>query len=320
MNEIVKVEAQNLMQGKDLLVLFTDFLRMDVANGYASPETVRSYFTQVREFMAWCRRNALDPAVITEQDVKAYREYLIEKPYAKATIANKLTIIKRFYDMLVIRGMRQDNPAKGVKPPKGKTDRSEMVKWLPLSAIQQLLRAPDASTPKGKRDRALIALMALHGLRVMEVASIKLTGVDLAGKSIKVMGKGGKARTVYLVELTANILREWMEIRHEVARADHVFVGMHHDPEIGGRSMNRRGIRKVVDTYLAGLGLKKEKVSCHSLRHSFATQSLAAGAKLMAISDALGHSSVTTTQVYAKLVDKVRDNPAQLLVGLIEKG
>lgn len=320
MQEIVKVESQNLLEVKDPLALFAEFLRMDVANGYASPETVRSYFTQVREFMEWCRQRNLHPAGITEQHIKAYREYLIANQYAKATIANKLTVIKRFYDMVVSRGLRQDNPAKGVKPPKEKTDRSEMVKWLPISAIQQILHAPDATTLKGKRDRAILSLMALHGLRVMEVASLTMPDIDLANKSLKVMGKGGKVRTIYLVDFTADLLRDWLQVRTEVAKTDHVFIGLHHNPSVSGKGMNRRGLRKVVDTYLTSLGLKKDKVSCHSLRHSYATQSLAAGAKLMAISDALGHSSVTTTQVYAKLVDKVRDNPTQLLVGLIKQG
>jgi len=81
--------------------------------------------------------------------------------------------------------------------------------------------------------------------------------------------------------------------------------------------VGRRGIRGMVDGYLEKIGVKRDGVSCHSLRHTFGTQALAAGASLLAISQAMGHASVTTTQVYVKIVDKARNNPAKFLVGVL---
>jgi site-specific recombinase XerD len=111
-------------------------------------------------------------------------------------------------------------------------------------------------------------------------------------------------------------LQEWLHARGNIS-AESLFVSLHKNCE-KGNGIQRRGIRKMVDSYLLKLSLKRKQVSCHALRHSFATLSRAAGAKLDAISKALGHHSVTTTQIYADIVDMRRENPASLLIGLLD--
>ena len=303
----------------ELLTAFADFMRLDVAQGDASPETIRSYWGRVRSFVAWCEEQGITPALLTEEDLKAYRAYLVEKGYKRTTIASMLAALRRFYHMAQARGYRADNPAEGLGTPREKTDRAEQVKWLPLAAVARLLEAPDARTVKGKRDRAILALMALHGLRVMEVQRLSVGDVDLEAMTVDVLGKGNKRRQVLLVDKSKEKLADWLAVRHRVAQDGEraLFVNLHHNGE-PGRAMSRRGIRQMVDSYLAELGLKRPGVSCHALRHSFATLSVAAGAKLQAVQDALGHASVSTTQIYAKIVDKARNNPALFLVGALE--
>lgn len=300
----------------DLLAAFADFLRLDVAQGDASPETLRTYWGQVRQYLTWCAAEGVHPALATEDDLKAYRAHLVGR-YARSTVATKLAAVRRLYDAAQARGYRPDNPAAGLHAPADRTARGERVKWLPLLALQRLLEAPSPHTLRGKRDRAILALMALHGLRVAEVAGLRIGDLDLEAGTLAVTGKGRKARSVLLVERTAGLLRAWLEVRGAVARADcaALFVSLHH-PD-AGTPMDRRAIRYLVDGYLARLGLKREGVSCHALRHSFATLSRAAGARLDAISRALGHSSVTTTQVYADIVDAAAENPARFLVGAL---
>ena len=222
--------------------------------------------------------------------------------------------------MATARGYRADNPAEGIRPPRDRTARSERVKWLPLAAVQRLLEEPSPATAKGKRDRAILTLMALHGLRVVEVARLNLDDHDPeAGQAgtLSVLGKGSKWRTVLLVDLSASALRDWLAVRETLAQEGEraCFVSVRH-PNRGTR-LSRRAIRKTVDGYLVGLGLKQQGVSCHALRHSFATLSRAAGARLDAIAQALGHSSVTTTQIYADIVDAAAENPARFLVGAL---
>lgn len=312
-------ESTELAPQADYLARFADFLRLDVANGDASPATVRTYFAQVRQWVAWCEENGVNPGTATTEDVKRYRQALIEAGLARATVATRLTVLRRFYAMLQAHGLRRDNPAEGVKAPPDRTDPTERIKWLPAEAVTRLLNAPGEDA-KGRRDKALLALMALHGLRVAEVASLDLEDVDLDGLTVHVLGKGKKRRTVPLIPETVAILRAWLRVRDEIAAPGEtaLFVNLKSPrPEQAHRRMSTRGIRAVVDGYLEALGLKKEGISCHALRHSYATLSRAAGARLDAISRTLGHASVTTTQVYADIVDIARENPARYLAEIL---
>jgi site-specific recombinase XerD len=305
---------------EDLLQAFADWMRLDVAEGDASPETIRTYWSQVSYFLNWCEDEGVHPALATEEDVKDYRAALIGECYARATVASKLNAVRRFYAMAQARGFRSDNPAQGVKAPRDLTNRSERVKWLPLVAVQEVLDAPDISTTKGRRDRAILALLAVHGLRVAEVGRLEIEDLDVEAGTLTVLGKGRKRRTVDLVELSKAALARWLEVRGDVAYPEEsaLFVSVRDRRSDGpGRAIGRRGISKMVDGHLEELGLKREGVSCHALRHSFATLSRAAGARLDAISRALGHSSVTTTQVYADIVDRAAENPARFLVGAL---
>lgn len=320
MNDRAMIKTGDLTR-QDLLAAFADFLRLDVAQGDASPETIRNYTGQVMSFLTWCEGQRIHPALVTDGDLKEYRKDLVAQGYARSTVAAKLNAVGRFYAMAQARGYRPDNPAQGIKAPKDRTDRAERVKWLPLAAIQAILDAPDLETVKGKRDRAMLALLALHGLRVSEVARLEMADLDLEAGKVSVLGKGQKRRSVLLVGRSKATLVDWLVIRSQAAQENEtaVFVSLR-DRLNGnqGTGLTRRAIRKTVDGYLEALGLKREGVSCHSLRHSFATLSRAAGAKLDALAQAMGHSSVTVTQVYADIVDREAENPARFLVGALE--
>jgi site-specific recombinase XerD len=305
----------------ELLAAFRDFLRLDVADGAPSKETIRSYWSSVNQFVSWCREGGIEPGGAVEDDVRDYRAWLIEQEYTRSTIGNKLVAVRRFYEMAVARGFRGDNPAKGLRAPKDRTDRAERVKWLPLAAVQRLLNAPDLKLIKGVRDRAILGLMALHGLRTIEIQRLNLEDVDLeAGEAgaLAVFGKGDKRRSVLLVAQTAEMVKAWLRVRDQVVRTGEVALFPSCWRVNPGGRMSRRGIRTMVDGYLTALGLKREGVSCHALRHSCGTLSRAAGAELDAIADQFGHASVVTTQIYSKIVDKHKNNPAKFLVGALE--
>jgi site-specific recombinase XerD len=164
----------------------------------------------------------------------------------------------------------------------------------------------------------MLALMAFHGLRVAEVVGLQLEDVNLEGKTLTVLGKGRKLRAVHLVDQSVAVLSSWLVIRERVAQGSEtaVFVSLRHpDP---GTGLSTQAVRSMVDRCLRTLGLKRDGVSCHALRHSFATLSHAAGARLNALSREMGHASVTTTQVYADIVDAAAENPALFLMGALE--
>ena len=176
--------------------------------------------------------------------------------------------------------------------------------------------------------------MGVHGLRVAEVAGLDLGDVDLEQGTVRVLGKGGKWRTIILIASTARKLRVWLDIRladascpdqdascpdQDASCPDQdaswagqaLFVAL--DRRTNGTRLTTGGLRYIVDGYLEALGLKAQGISCHSLRHSAATWSRAGGAKIDAIADMLGHASTDTTRPYAQIVDRMRENPAKFL-------
>jgi len=315
MTELVIAQRGELATD-DRLARFASFLRLHVAEGDASPATVRSYMAQVRQFVAWCEGAGLSPELATEGDLASYRRHLVEAGYARSTVATKLAAVRRFYDAAQSWGLRGDNPGAGLRAPRDRTGAAARVKYLPIEGLRRLLRLPDGRTVAGRRDRAALLLMALQGLRVAEVAGLAL-GDYHAGDpaTLTVTGKGAKVRTAHLVPATVKALEAWLRSRASLARCDRLFVALDHAHR--GGPVTTRGLRLVVDGYLAEAGLKAAGVSCHSLRHSFATWSYAQGGDLLAISREIGHAKITTTQVYADLVDAVASNPAAKLEGFL---
>jgi integrase/recombinase XerD len=305
MNTII-LSNQNLPAVADLSQAMADFLRLNVADGDVSPKTIASYLTEVKQYTLWCESEGINPVRATEDDLRRYRSHLLAS-YTRGTVATKLAVIRRFYNAALWRSLRMDNPATGLKAPKDKTGREDSVKFLPLEGFKRLLSMPDNA-----RDKAILALMGWHGLRVEEVVNLDLANLALAGElpTISVTGKGSRTRKVHLIERSVVALSAWLDIRQGQPSEQAIFVSIGNRDQ--GQRLTTRAVRYMVDSYLAQAGLKADGISCHSLRHSFATWSLAGGAKLTAISGAMEHSSVETTQVYAKIVDRINENEVSL--------
>jgi site-specific recombinase XerD len=305
-----------------ILKLFEEWIRLDVGDGKASPATVTAYVGDVKQHLGWLVERGLTPATATKKSLKDYRAHLVES-YKVSTAGRKLASIRRFYELGQAYGYLATNPGYGLKSPKEKTEASERIKYLAVPMLERLFEATEtARTPAMRlRDRAIIALMAIHGCRVCEVARLNVGDVDLAaGESGKatVLGKGDKKRAILLMDDSRLALEMWLAARALLKpTSEAVFVSLHWAGSPHGERVSTRGLREMVDGYLEKIGAKKAGVSCHALRHSFATQSLDRGASLLAISGAMGHSSITTTQVYAKIVDKARSNPAKFLTGVM---
>lgn len=321
---------------EEILEQFARWMRLDVGEGAASPATLRSYFSDVRQHLCWLFGQGLTPAQADEEVLKSWRAFLLgdgapgllepgnsHAPgcYSVSTVGRKLASVRRFYQMAYARGALPANPAEGLKAPKDRTDRAERVKFLTLVAVQRALQAPDVRTVKGMRDRAILVLMAMHGLRVAEVAGLDLGDLDPDAGSdgtLTVIGKGSKQRVIYLTDDTRQELDRWLRARQlmDVNEAA-LFLATHENGHGPAGRLGVRGIRVMVDGYLRAVGAKAAGVSCHSLRHSYATHSLAFGAKIAAISKSMGHSSLNTTMVYADIVDRARENPARFLSGML---
>jgi integrase/recombinase XerC len=224
---------------------------------------------------------------------------------SRATAARKLAAIRTFLRYLRREDIIANDPGALVRTPKRDV---RMPAHLSEREMEELIEAPDLSQPLGRRDRAILELFYASGLRLSELAGLSLDDVNLSGKMVRALGKGGKERIVPFNESTAAALRAYLKDRArlvpatESARRQPVFVNYR-----GGR-LTGRSIDRVVRRYVGLIGSRSGiSISPHALRHSFATHLLQRGADLRAIQELLGHSRLSTTQRYTHV------NAAQLL-------
>lgn len=262
--------------------------------------TLDSYRSDLAGFARWRdgRGGGLAGA-----DRAALFDYLAQRTrdgYSARSNARLLTALRTFYAWLLRRGTREDDPTALLEPPK--LPRS-LPKALPEAQVEALLAAPDVATPEGLRDRAMLELMYACGLRVSELVGLPANGVNLRQGVLRVTGKGEKTRLVPLGEEAQHWLQRYLDAARPAfagsrplsvdARGDvPLFLGAHRGP------LSRQHFWATVKRHAASAGIDPGRISPHGLRHSFATHLLNHGADLRALQLLLGHSSLSTTQVY----------------------
>lgn len=285
----------------DALQLLDSFCRSLLAERNASPHTVRAYRTDISAYLSWCERESADALCASHREVRRFLAYLDQAGYTRRTVNRRLSAVKSFYRWLVVEGKVDSSPAEVLQGPKqGKplpraVQRNEMGRLLSITLEG---KRPDEATPQELRDQAILELLYAAGLRVSEVAGLQLSGLDLRGRMVRVMGKGSKERIVPLHETACQALGNYLRLgRPELLgarRSDAVFISSR------GNDMSANAVRIVFKRALRKAGLD-ESLSPHAMRHSFATDLLAGGADLRSVQEMLGHSSLSTTQVYTHM-------------------
>ena len=258
-----------------------------------SDNTLSSYRHDLEGFARWLRGH---DGCLVESTREHVQRYLADRSVAKYTArsnARLLSSLRQFYRMQQRDGSLNSDPTLLVDAPK--LPRS-LPKALPESEIERLIAAPDVHTPLGLRDRAMIELMYATGLRVSELIDIRAGQVNLRQGLVRVVGKGGKERLVPLGEVASDWLERYVRDARPLllkgSSADALFVTQQRS------GMSRQMFWLVIRKYALLAGIPSEKISPHVLRHSFATHLLNHGADLRAVQMMLGHSSLTTTQIY----------------------
>ncbi len=313
--EIVAFEAE-IVPAMDPLDAFEWFLQIDVANGDATRDTVIAYRREVGAWVQWCERNGIETLHATKNEVELFRESLKNRGIAVTTRQFKLSIIRRFYDAAIRHDLIQKNPASGVRAGKNLTAPEDKIKSLELGGLSKLIGAIPGDTLMGARDRAIVALMALHGLRRIEVHRLNhedLHNVENGEPFLEVEGKGSKKRRVYLRADTLAVLQTYSHAKFaaQMPSSGSFFVG--HGNNGRGNRLSRQALNGIVDKHLNSAALKKSGVSCHALRHTFGTLSVAGGAKIEHLRDAMGHSKIDTTSIYVRAVEKAKNNPSNYI-------
>ena len=259
----------------------------------ASPYTVRNYTRDLVEFLNFLkekRTNSLED--VNRQILRSFLARLSEQGTFKTSIARKLSAIRSFYRYLMREGILSSNPMEDTSSPK--LDK-RLPSFLTFEQTKELLSAPDLSTPKGIRDRALMELIYASGLRVSELAKLNLEDIDLESREIRVLGKGSKERVVLMGKPAQEALASYLnEARPKLlGKKPTNALFLNRD---GERILERR-VQKIFEEYAKRAGIGK-RVHPHMLRHTFATHLLDGGADLRVVQELLGHSSLSSTQIY----------------------
>lgn len=231
-------------------------------------------------------------AALTPPDITGYMKKQRDAGLSAASTARSLAAIKGFYRYLAGLNIVASNPAETVEAPKlWKT----IPQTLCVDEVDRLLCAPDKSTPRGLRDLAMLETMYATGLRVSELTSLSVKDINFEMGYLSVMGKGSKKRSVPMGETALAAIKEYRASARQKLMsgkwADALFVTRRGEP------MSRQSFWKVIKRYALKAGITKD-ISPHSLRHSFATHLLERGADLRSVQRMLGHSDISTTQIY----------------------
>lgn len=260
-----------------------------------SPHTVRAYQRDMGEFTTFLESDqgkSLDEMVV-RIDQLLLRRYLalLHKKNHRATIARKLASLRTFFRYLVREGVLQHNPAEALATPR---QDHYLPKTLSVDEAFAFLDSLNGPSRLALRDRALFELLYSSGLRVGEATSLDIGHADLHQGLVRVLGKGRKERIVPLGQKARQALQDYLETRGAAQDRDPMFLN-----RFGGR-LTPRSVQRSLRNYLLRTRILKQ-VTPHSLRHSFATHLLDAGADLRSIQELLGHVSLSTTQKYTQV-------------------
>lgn len=274
--------------------LIADFIQyLNVERGLAKA-TQTSYQQDLITFSAWlaARKRRTFP-----EEFSTIQSFLKEQNATKApaSVSRMISALRKFYRFLLREGAISADPMTKIDTPKRA---QHLPATLSSQEVDALMAKPDTDKPLGLRDRAIFELMYATGLRVSEVVDLRLDQLHLAMNLLQVTGKGDKERLVPISpQATQWVDRYLQEARPKLLKRvqpKNVFVNFHGGP------MTRQGIWKNLKAYIASIGIEKD-VTPHTLRHSFATRLLENGADLRVVQELLGHSDISTTQIYTHL-------------------
>jgi integrase/recombinase XerD len=279
---------------EDILRTFLDYLSVEKG---LLPNTIHSYALDLKKLFLFFHKEKISWMKATEEDLTKFIHHLSRAHLSPRSLARLISCTRSFYRFLVLDGMIAKSPASNLSAPKLWLDLPE---FLTEEEVEILLAKPEENNPRGLRDKAMLELLYATGLRVSELVSLTLKDFNLEEGYVLCKGKGGKERIVPFGHSAEEALRKYLQAsRPRLLKRD--------DPSLflssRGRAFTRQGFWKMLKKYGKQAGLE-QKISPHVLRHSFATHLLERGADLRSVQLMLGHSQITTTQIYTHVSRK----------------
>ena len=266
---------------------FLNYLLVDKG---LSNNTAKAYEADISSFFQWLDNEDLKYKNLQKDHINQYISFLFQRKMRSSSVNRKISSIKSFYIFLVKRNFVKNSPLNDLVTPK-------QEKYLPESMseaeVDKLLNSPDVANKIENRDKAMIEMLYATGMRISELVNLKITDVDMKRCVVKVFGKGSKERLVPFGETALDSLRSYLNER-EQSSSKEIFLSNR------GKKMTRVAFWQRVKIYLIRENLKNS-ISPHTLRHAFATHLLNRGADLRSVQLLLGHSDLSTTQIYTHI-------------------
>lgn len=280
---------------KETLTHINNFLKHIKLQRGDSPHTLRAYKNDLKEFFNFAK---IELEKIDTMVIRGFISEQILKGNSKTTVSRKLSTIRSFFSYLYSEGIITINPARVISSLKIKR---KLPKFLTVDDVFKLVEAPTENKFTVQRDKALLELLYGCGIRVSEICNLNLEDVELKDGFIKVRGKGNKERIVPTGQKAKEALKKYLAIK-QILKIKNNFSSDETPLFINnrGKRLSDRQVRRIVLKYAKAIGIL-DKISPHTLRHTFASHLLMEGADLRVIQELLGHSSLSTTQIYTHI-------------------
>jgi integrase/recombinase XerD len=278
---------------RDLIREFLAYLQVE--KGLAK-NSLEGYRRDLSRLENWASNSGKEVQDLTRQDIRLWIAQLSRDGLAPASVSRAVSAARGLFQFLMLDGHIKRHPTEDLDTPQ---KLAHLPRFLTEEEMERLLNAPDTSTEDGLRDRAMLELMYATGMRISEVISLKLSDMDLDGGLMTCHGKGSKERRVPLGKSATHWLLEYSRARSRAGLkhgTPHLFLNKRSQP------LTRQFAWALVKRYAAEAGL--QDISPHTLRHSFATHLLQRGADSRSVQALLGHSDISTTQIYTHITDR----------------
>jgi len=299
----------NLMIPKKLLIIFNDGELNKILSKYfdylesksLSDNTVKNYFRDLIDYFIYLKLNDLSPTKSIEpKHIRKMLSFLIDKGFSKVSISRKISAIKSYITFLEKFNYSKNNYSELISIPKKS---KSLPKVMTKKEVSQLIKHVEMNAKKNLRDDALIELLYSTGLRVSEVANLKIKDINLEKSEIKILGKGNKERIVIFNNKSKEKIIRYL-------KNDKRFISIKTEALFQNKfkeALSTRSIQRILKKYLNFSGINS-KYSTHTLRHTFATHLLEGGADIKVIQQLMGHSSPETTKIYTHVSSSTLKN------------
>ncbi|MDD3224918.1 MAG: tyrosine recombinase XerD [Clostridium sp.] len=278
----------------NLLTKYTD----EMYRKNLSKNTIEAYKSDIENFESFIVNRNKKFKDVDKLEIMAYVQYLSKLGKADASVERNIVSIRRFYKYMVKSGFIYENPAENYKM---HVIKRKLPEILTIDEVDRLLNAPNIKSNKGIRDKSMLEMMYATGMKVSELLSVKISDVNSELSFIKCIGVKGKERIIPIGSCALEWFENYMKIRDSIntKNIENLYINMH------GDIMTRQGFFKIIKQYASNVEIKKH-IDSYTLRHCFAVHFLQNGADIKTVQELLGHSNLTTTQIYSGVTRKSR--------------